>query len=725
MSIYTNTVTVQVQDRQGATAQAVFTIPVNASPIIITNSSPLPNATQDSSYQNVVPLAATGGVAPYSFSLISVNGGPPANANNQWSVYSPSGPTGWTIEGVPGYAETDTLVIQCTDSTTPTPFTVQKTFSLTVTAVALTITTTSPLPNATISQPYSFAMSPGGGTPPYTWAITADSPDTGSWLSINASSGVLSGTPGTLETESLTIRVTDHLGTNYSANFSLTVAAASAIVPNFWIAPNGDDNNNGLTPATAWSITALNSKESTYAGKVIGIIGDVSGVQTPIQYGTVGGVQTTLYSLYQALPGTAQSTAVALAVNGGTSLASPTYLASFNSSGTLTPRWAIIDFAQPGTGTVPTTDGGGMGQNQYGPVGNVANYGNVTYDGLTLRNHVFGALVHYSPGNAAGLTIQNCEIYNGYAATSSDNPGMIWINGYNNPIIYNNKIHDGVTLSGGVSPGGLSAIIILNVSMPSTVTYNTTYNTGPGCYLKDHWQWGTIAYNYFDLGNFGSYGPGTLGSCVERSCPAAGQVLNVHHNVGTGGWSFYGASGNSYISGTVNCYNNTSYITTNCPNGQRNHLITQCTSSTVGTVNFYNNLNYVEGGTINDLTVDCYNDYGITSATGGMCDYNTYHGAQTYFGSYQAPPGLGPDSTLAQWQTAGHDTHSINLTSRPFVGGVIPTFKVVTSFALSGSSAAYTGGIVSPSNLTTGQIIGALNSSGAASDGSGRVGCNF
>jgi hypothetical protein len=48
--------------------------------------------------------------------------------------------------------------------------------------------------------------------------------------------------------------------------------------------------------ASPWSITALNSKSSTYAGKKIGIIGD----QGVIQTGTVGGVQTKLYTIYQA-----------------------------------------------------------------------------------------------------------------------------------------------------------------------------------------------------------------------------------------------------------------------------------------------------------------------------------------------------------------------------------------------------------------------------------------
>jgi hypothetical protein len=49
---------------------------------------------------------------------------------------------------------------------------------------------------------------------------------------------------------------------------------APPITFDFFIGPNGDDNNNGLTPATAWSITALNTKQSTYSGKKIGFVGD-------------------------------------------------------------------------------------------------------------------------------------------------------------------------------------------------------------------------------------------------------------------------------------------------------------------------------------------------------------------------------------------------------------------------------------------------------------------
>ena len=73
--------------------------------------------------------------------------------------------------------------------------------------------------------------------------------------------------------------------TSAIASASYTITSA---VFDFFIAPNGDDNNPG-TLSSPWSITAFNTKMSTYSGKKVGIIGDIAGVQTPIQFGTVGG----------------------------------------------------------------------------------------------------------------------------------------------------------------------------------------------------------------------------------------------------------------------------------------------------------------------------------------------------------------------------------------------------------------------------------------------------
>jgi hypothetical protein len=95
-------------------------------------------------------------------------------------------------------------------------------FTLTV-PPALAIPTDT-LPVATVSTAYVTTLSAAGGAAPYTWSITADTPDTGSWLAINASTGVLSGTPGTAEVESVTVRVVDAAGSTASKTFSLTVS---------------------------------------------------------------------------------------------------------------------------------------------------------------------------------------------------------------------------------------------------------------------------------------------------------------------------------------------------------------------------------------------------------------------------------------------------------------------------------------------------------------------
>jgi hypothetical protein len=90
----------------------------------------------------------------------------------------------------------------------------------------IAITTSSPLPSAVIGTLYLTTVAASGGTAPYVWSITADTPNTGSWLTINSSTGVLSGTPGTAETESVTVRVTDAMSNTASVVFSLNVLAS-------------------------------------------------------------------------------------------------------------------------------------------------------------------------------------------------------------------------------------------------------------------------------------------------------------------------------------------------------------------------------------------------------------------------------------------------------------------------------------------------------------------
>ena len=101
---------------------------------------------------------------------------------------------------------------------------------------ALFITTSSPLPSATVGTPYSVTFAASGGVPPYSWSVVSDTPDTGSWFSLS-SSGVGSGTPGTAETETILVKCTDArtpTADSVQNTFSLTVNASSgAFAPPF------------------------------------------------------------------------------------------------------------------------------------------------------------------------------------------------------------------------------------------------------------------------------------------------------------------------------------------------------------------------------------------------------------------------------------------------------------------------------------------------------------
>ena len=77
---------------------------------------------------------------------------------------------------------------------------------LTVQATPLTITTTS-FPNGTVSSPYSATLAASGGTSPYTWSILSGSLPAS--LTLNPSTGAITGTPTTAGTFNFTVRATD------------------------------------------------------------------------------------------------------------------------------------------------------------------------------------------------------------------------------------------------------------------------------------------------------------------------------------------------------------------------------------------------------------------------------------------------------------------------------------------------------------------------------------
>jgi hypothetical protein len=83
--------------------------------------------------------------------------------------------------------------------------------------------TTSILPPGTTGSSYSTALTAAGGTGPYTWSATG----VPAGLSINESTGEISGTPTAAGTSTVTVTVRDSAGNSDSVVLSLTVSRGS------------------------------------------------------------------------------------------------------------------------------------------------------------------------------------------------------------------------------------------------------------------------------------------------------------------------------------------------------------------------------------------------------------------------------------------------------------------------------------------------------------------
>ena len=121
-------------------------------------------------------------------------------------------------------AETDSLTIKATDSVGTH---VQGVFSVQVVAFnPLTITTSSPLPPGQQSASYSYQLNAIGGAPPYAWSFYQAQTGSNGWAV--SSSGFVTGTPSTIETDTLYLQVTDSLSATAQLAASLVVGAGVA-----------------------------------------------------------------------------------------------------------------------------------------------------------------------------------------------------------------------------------------------------------------------------------------------------------------------------------------------------------------------------------------------------------------------------------------------------------------------------------------------------------------
>ena len=174
-----------------------------------------------------IPLVAVGGTPPYTWTVGPVGasgatgatGGLPGNMFVRTDVPSffPGNASAGII-GVPSANGTSTFSLQVTDAASHSAST---TASFIITS--LRILDVSPLPQCVVNVAASnYTFSTSGASGAVTWSLANGSLPAG--LSLNANSGVLSGTPSGAGSFNFSIRATDTTPTAVTANFSLLVS---------------------------------------------------------------------------------------------------------------------------------------------------------------------------------------------------------------------------------------------------------------------------------------------------------------------------------------------------------------------------------------------------------------------------------------------------------------------------------------------------------------------
>ena len=251
--------TVTITDSQKNKGTINCSITVTSPPPILSRCAAI-NAIQNMAITPVT-LTATGGTGTgYTFSATGL----------------PTGLTissGGTISGTPTVSGTYAYVVTIRDSAGNTG-TLNCSVYVEPSNSQNGFTVTCPKGTADVGAAYTSSVVATGGTPPYTYSVSAGSLPAG--LTLNATTGVISGTPTTAGTSGFTIKVVDSTGKIAYSSCSGACATMVTSTLNF-NSPSGDLGDShtytiGTTNVTAYGFMTSGSPTALYAqGNGIGI----------------------------------------------------------------------------------------------------------------------------------------------------------------------------------------------------------------------------------------------------------------------------------------------------------------------------------------------------------------------------------------------------------------------------------------------------------------------
>ena len=277
-------ITAQVTDANGCVQTRAYTLKI--CPVLSITPATLADGTVGSLYSQT--LTASNGTGPYSYAVTV--GTLPAGLTLSGAVISGT-PTTSNGSGT-------SITITATDANLCSS---SKVYTLKI-CPTMSITPAS-MPAATVGTLYAQTVNATGGASPYTYTITSGTLP--AWVTLNASTGVLTGTPNNTASATFTVTATDANFCTWPRTYTITPTC-----PTITVTPNTlafGTVGSAYTQATAFSASGLTSGYNwTASGVPAGMTFDATNkilTGTPTTAGLYGIVVTATDSTYTSCSG--------------------------------------------------------------------------------------------------------------------------------------------------------------------------------------------------------------------------------------------------------------------------------------------------------------------------------------------------------------------------------------------------------------------------------------